>query len=89
MCLYSFAFKYQTNDSDKTRTFKSYKIYFGEVIIHIHMRKLSLHICIIPGKKSASWHLVAVLLGLKTMPRGKKRRKMAINGKREICLNSN
>ena len=26
---------------------------------------------IIPGKKSASWQLVAVVLGLKTMPRGK------------------
>ena len=51
MCLYFFAFKYQTNDSDKTRTFKSYRIHFGEVIIHIHMRKLYLYICIIPGKK--------------------------------------
>ena len=32
-----------------------------------------------PGKKSASWQLIAVVLGLKTMPRGKKRRKMAKN----------
>ena len=26
---------------------------------------------IIPGKKSAAWQLVAVVLGPKTMPRGK------------------
>ena len=34
---------------------------------------------IIPGKKSASWQLVAVFFGLKTMPSGKKRRKIAKN----------
>ena len=32
---------------------------------------------IIPGKKSASWQLVAVLMGQKTMQSGKKRRKIA------------
>ena len=30
-------------------------------------------------KKSASWQLVAAVLELKTMPRGKKRRKLAKN----------
>ena len=39
------------------------------------IEKKIIYISVIPGKKSASWQLVAVVLGLKTMPRGKKRRK--------------
>ena len=37
--------------------------------------RIIIRIYIIPGKKSASLQQVAVVLGLKTMPRGKKRRK--------------
>ena len=51
------------------------------------IEKKIIYISVIPGKKSASWQLVAVVLGLKTMPRDvkwpkttqsvKTRRKMA------------
>ena len=37
---------------------------------------LYINIYIIAGKKSASWQLVAVVFGLKTMRRGKNRRKI-------------
>ena len=40
---------------------------------------IPIYVYIIHGKKSASWQLIAVVLGLKTMPKDKKRRKMAKN----------
>ena len=36
-----------------------------------------MYVHIIPGKKSASWQLVSVVIGLKTMQSGKKERKIA------------
>ena len=36
-----------------------------------------MYVCIIPGKKSATWQLVTVVLGPKTMQNGQKRRKIA------------
>ena len=40
-----------------------------------------------PGKRSASWQLFAVVMGLKTMQSGKKRRKMAKTNPKEKPLN--
>ena len=41
-------------------------------------KKIYTYMNIIPGKKSASWQLVAIVMGLKTMQSGEKRRKTAL-----------
>ena len=49
---------------------------------HIYIQ---IHIYTIPGKKSASWQLVAVVMVLKTMQNGKKRRKISLKSKEKFA----
>ena len=39
--------------------------------IRLTLFSFTINICIIPGKKSASWQLVAIVIGPKTMQGGK------------------
>ena len=58
--------------------FRAFSVHYMKLCIEIYMlNSENIYVYIIPGKKVASWQLVAVVMGLKTMQSGKKRRKIA------------